>query len=273
MTVKLRVMLRSKLMVQISIVAEKLNIYTLQRVAVRQNQIVVPTLDGQLLSVTAQGASTILADLLKAELGIPFGIVDQGDDVIVTVSNYTPDHYLVRVKPDGQVSTIANLSQLCGEFGAPFGVAVYQNQYWVTLSPDVAASKGQLLSISPTGKITPIAVLNSFGIPFGITVWNGAAVIAQSYGQLVQVSPTGITKTIVDLQALKFGIPFDVAVWQNQLVATTNTGQVVRIDAAGTVTTIADLAQEKRGIPAGIAVSGNDLIVTTNSGFLIRITV
>ncbi len=266
-------MLRSRLIVQISIVAEKLNIYTLQRVAVRQGEIVVPTLDGQLLTVTDQGTSRVLADLLKAELGIPFGIVEQGDDVIVTVSNYSPDHYLVRVKRNGQISTIANLSQLCGEFGAPFGVAVYQNQYWVTLSPDVSASKGLLLSISPTGKITPIAPLDAFGIPFGIALWNNSAVIAQSYGQLVQVSATGTAKTIVDLQALKFGIPFDVAVWQNQLVATTNTGQIVRVDATGNVSTIADLTKEKRGIPAGIAVSGNDLIVTTNAGFLIRITV
>lgn len=266
-------MLRSFLIVQISIVAEKLNIYTLQRVAVRRNQFIVPTLSGQLLSVTPQGTSTVLADLLQADLGIPFGIVDQGDDVIVTVSNYTPDHYLVRVKQNGQISTIANLSQLCGEFGAPFGVAVYQNQYWVTLSADVVASKGQLLSISPTGKITSIATLDSFGIPFGITVWNNAAVIAQSSGQVVQVSPTGATKTIVDLQALKFGIPFDVTVWQNQLVATTNAGQVVRINAAGNVSTIVDFAKQKRGIPAGIAIIGNDLIVTTNSGFLIRISV
>lgn len=263
---------------QISVIAQKLNIYTLQSVTVsqnsdsKQNAIVVPTLDGQLLKVTPDGNRTTLVDLLKAELGVPFGIDHDGKDMIVTVSAYSPEHYLVRVQPDGKYSTIADLSKLSGVYGAPFGVTVYQNAYWVTHSSDVVEDKSQLLRVNPNGKTTTIADLTPFGNPFGITIYQQDFVIAQSLGALVRVTAKGEANAIVDLKALEFGIPFDVTVWRDRLVATTNAGQVVQVDAAGKVTTIVDLLKQKYGIPSGIAVQGNDLIVTTNSGFLLKIT-
>jgi hypothetical protein len=259
--------------VQISVLAQKLNIYTLQSVTVSQNQIVVPTLDGQLLTVMPDGKSAVLVELLKANLGVPFGIDSDGKDLIVTVSGFLQEHYLVRVRPDGKYSAIADLSKLSGMYGAPFGVTVYQNAYWVTHSSDVVEDKSQLLRISPDGKIASIADLTQFGNPFGITVYQQNFVIAQSFGALVRVTAQGEAKAIVNLKDLEFGIPFDVAVWRDRLVATTNAGQIVQVDATGKVGSIVDLVKQKYGIPSGIAVRGEDLIVTTNNGFLLQITV
>lgn len=263
---------------QISVITQRLNIYTLQSVTVsqnsdsQQNAIVVPTLDGQLLTVTSEGKSTILVDLLRANLGVPFGIDIDGKDLIVTTSGYLQEHYLVRVKPDGKYAAIADLSKLSGVYGAPFGVAVHENAYWVTHSSDVVDDQSQLLRVNPDGKTTTIADLTLFGNPFGITVYQQNFVIAQSFGALVRVTAKGEANAIVNLKALEFGIPFDVAVWRDRLVATTNAGQVVQVDAAGKVVSIVDLLKQKYGIPSGIAVQGNDLIVTTNSGFLLKIT-
>ena len=258
---------------QVSVIAEKLNIYTLQSVAISQGNFIVPTLDGQLLKVTPQGTSSILVDLLKAELGVPFGIADHGDDVIVTVSAYEPQHYLVRVKPDGTYAKIADLSNLSGLYGAPFGVTVYQDEYWVTHSQDVIGDKSQLLRVSTNGTITAIADLTQFGSPFGIVVRHRDFIVAQSFGHLVQVSPMGKVSSIVNLKELGFGLPFDVAVWGDRLVVTTNQGQVVQVTTDGKPSLIIDLTQQKLGIPSGVVVNEDDLIVTTNGGFVLKIAI
>ncbi|MBW4524517.1 MAG: hypothetical protein KME18_04865 [Phormidium tanganyikae FI6-MK23] len=258
-------------MMQIAVIAQKLNIYTLQSVAVSKNNVIVPTLDGQLLKITPDGKSSSIVNLVQAELGVPFGIIDQEQDLIVTVSGYLPQHYLLRIKPDGKVETIADLTQRSGFYGAPFGVTVDQGDYLVTLSTDVIESSSELVRVSPNGKISLIANLTQFGNPFGLVVQNQAIIVAQSYGQLVRVEK-GEAKAIVDLKALGFGIPFDVTIWRDLLTATTNSGLVVQVDAAGKVNTIADLAKAKYQIPSGITTLGNDLIVTTNGGFVLRIS-
>lgn len=256
---------------QVSVIAEKLNIYTLQSVALSQGNYIVPTLDGQLLKVTPQGTQTVLVDLLKADLGVPFGIVDQGNDLIVTVSAYLPQHYLVRVKADGSFATIADLSQMSGLYGAPFGVTVHQNDYLVTHSQDVVDDQGQLLRVKTDGTVSAIADLTKFGNPFGIVVHDRAFIVAQSFGHLVRVSEQGEVASLVNLQDAGFGLPFDVAVWGDRLVATTNTGLVIQVGQDGKVETIVNLQERKFGVPSGIAVNRNELIVTTNGGFLLKI--
>ncbi len=259
-------------MVQIAVIAQKLNIYTLQSVAVSQGNVMVPMLDGQILSVTPDGTSTSIVNLVNSELGVPFGIVDQAQDLIVTASTYLSQHYLLRIKPDGKVETIAELTQSSGFYGAPFGVALDQEDYLVTLSTDVINSAGELVRVSSAGKISPIANLSQFGNPFGLVVQNQSIIVAQSYGQLVRVSLKGEVKEIADFKALGFGLPFNVAVWRDRLVATTNSGLIVQVDAAGKVSPIVDVAKAKYQIPSGIVALGNDLIVTTNGGFLLRIS-
>lgn len=258
-------------MMQVSVIASKLNIYTLQSVAVSKDSVIVPILDGRLLRFTPDGKSTSIVNLVESEFGVPFGIIEQEQDVIVTVSGYLPQHYLLRVKPDGKVETIADLTQRSGFYGAPFGVTLDQNDYIVTLANDVVDSTSELIRVSLDGKISPIVNLTKFGNPFGLVVQNQSIVVAQSYGQLVRVEK-GEATAIVDLKAQGFGIPFDVTIWRDRLTATTNSGLVVQVDAQGNVSTIADLAKAKYQIPSGIANLGKDLIVTTNGGFLLRIS-
>ncbi|MEP0917685.1 hypothetical protein NC981_12710 [Leptolyngbya sp. DQ-M1] len=258
-------------MTEVAVIAQKLNIYTLQSVAVSKGNVIVPMLDGQLLRVTPDGKQAPIVNLVQAELGVPFGISEQGENLIVTVSGYLPQHYLLRVQPDGKVETIADLTRRSGFYGAPFGVIVEQGDYIVTLATDVIDSASELIRVSPTGEISLIANLTLFGNPFGLVVQDQSIVVAQSYGQLVRVEK-GKASTIVDLKAQGFGIPFDVTIWRGQLTATTNSGRVVQVDANGKVKTIADLAKAKYQIPSGIATLGEDLIVTTNGGFVLRIS-
>ncbi|HTL87921.1 MAG TPA: hypothetical protein VL134_00880, partial [Leptolyngbya sp.] len=193
---------------QIAVLAQKLNIYTLQSVAVSQNHIIVPMLDGQLLQIAPDGTRTSIVNLVTSELGVPFGIIDQAQDLIVTVSAYLPQHYLVRVKLDGKVETIADLTQRSGLYGAPFGVAIDQEDYLVTISTDVINSTSELVRVRPNGKMSLVAKLSQFGNPFGLIVQDQSVVVAQSYGQLIRVGMQGEVATIADLKALGFGIPF-----------------------------------------------------------------
>lgn len=254
----------------ISVIAQTLNLYTLQGVAVSPTGFIVPTLDGTLVHIDLQGAIVTLVDLQKADLGIPFGIASHKTDWIVTTSDYLPNHYLVRVKPDGTVSTIADLSDLSGDAGAPFGVAVSGNDYIVTLSTDVVEATGVLLRISAAGSITKIADLPT-GNPFGVATMGDDFVVAQSKGNLLRVTPAGKSSVLIDLQSAGFGIPFGVAVRNDDLFVTTNLGFVVRVDRAGKGVAVANLLKAQFGIPSGIAIRDRSLIVTTSSGYLLRI--
>lgn len=260
-------------MATLSVIAQKLNIYTPQNIAVSQDNLIVPLLDGQLLRVTPQGMSSTIANLLKADLGVPFGMTAQESDLIVTTSDFLPRHHLIRVKLDGKVETIADLSARSGEYGAPFGVVVYQGDYLVTLSTDVTESTSELLRVSRKGEIKTIATLTQYKNPFGLVVQGDSVVVAQSSGHLVRVNEKGEVKAIVDLKESGFGLPFNVAIWRDQIVATTNAGLVVAVDQAGKVSTIADVAKAKYQIPSGIVAFEKDLIVTTNGGFLLRVVV
>ncbi|MGV0026134.1 hypothetical protein [Phormidesmis priestleyi] len=257
--------------VTIAPIAQGLNLYTLQGVAVSRDGFGVPTLDGQLLLIGADGATRSLVDLARADLGIPFAIAEQNGDWIVTVSAYSPLHYLVRVKRDGTYAKIADFSKISGDFGAPFGVVVNGSEYIVTLSTDTVESTGLLLRVSAEGTIAPIATLTEFGNPFGVVMSGGDFVVAQSKGQLVRVSPIGKTSVIVDLKAAGFGIPFMIAAQNSNFYVTTNLGLVVKVDRLGKVQPIVDLLKARYGIPSGIGCSDHDLIVTTNSGYLLKI--
>lgn len=261
------------MMATLSVIAQNLNIYTPQTIAVSQGNLIVPLLDGQLLKITPQGKSSSIANLLTAELGVPFGMAIQENDLIVTASSYLPQHYLVRVKPDGKVETIADLSPQSGSYGAPFGVTVYRDEYWVTVSTDVVESTSELVRVSRKGEISTIANLTEYKNPFGLVVEGDSVIVAQSSGHLVRVSEKGEVDAIVDLKEAGFGLPFNVAIWRGQIVATTNAGLIVAVDKAGKVSTVVNVAKAKYQIPTGIVALEQDLIVTTNGGFLLRIIV
>lgn len=256
--------------VRVETIAQGLNTFTLQGVAVTARGYVVPLLDGTLLQITPAGARSSLTNLQQADLGIPFAVVERQGSIIATTSDYLPRHFLVQVSSSGSIQTIADLSEVSGFFGAPFGVALSGTDYIVTLSTDVTESTGLLIRVKPTGTIAEIANLSEYGNPFGVVVQNDEFVVAQQKGHLLRVRPDGKVSVIVDLAKAGFGIPFNVTVLEAELFVTTNTGLVVRIKD-GTPTTIVNLLPQKLGIPSGIAVSGSDLIVTTNSGYLLRL--
>ncbi len=265
------VMLMTQKDAAISVIAQNLNLYTLQGVAVSPAGFVVPTLDGTLLHISLQGKTITLVDLEKADRGIPFGIATHKTDWIVTTSDYFPNHYLVRVKPDGTVITIADLSELSGDAGAPFGVVVSGDNFIVTLSTDVVEARGLLLQISAAGVVTKIADLNGYGNPFGVAIVGSDFVVAQSKGQLLRVTPSGKTSVIIDLQKAGFGIPFGVAVQNQNIFVTTNSGFVIKVDRSGKGAAIANLLKSRFGIPSGIAVTDDGLVVTTGSGYLLKL--
>ncbi len=254
----------------ISTIAQGLNLYTLQGVAVSPLGFMVPTLDGEVLKISPQGTIVPLVDLQKLNLGIPFGIATHDSDLIVTTSDYFPNHYLLRVKLNGTVTTIADLSELSGDAGAPFGVAVSDGDYIVTLSTDVVEATGLLLRINAAGATTQIAELTG-GNPFGVVAMGGDFIVAQSKGQLLRVNPKGAKSVIFDVQKAGFGIPFGVAVWNDHLFLTTNLGLIVKVDRSGNGVAIVDLVKSRFGVPSGIVVSDNNLVVTTGSGYLLKI--
>lgn len=231
----------------------------------------VPTLDGALLKIDAAGTIVPLLDLAAVDLGIPFAIAEHNGDWIVTVSSYTSAHHLVRVRPNGTYTQIADLSDASGEYGAPFGVAVRNDDYLVTLSTDTIEATGVLLKVTASGEISDIANLAG-GNPFGVVVDGCDCVVAQSKGQLVRVSSIGKQSAIVDLKQAGFGIPLGIALQKDDLFVGTNLGLIVRVDRLGNVKIVANLLKARFGIPAGLALSQNNLIATTNSGYLLRIS-
>ena len=254
----------------ISTIAQGLNLYTLQSVAVTPLGFMVPTLDGEVLQISPQGTIAPLVDLQKLNLGIPFGIATHDTDLIVTTSDYFPNHHLVRVKPNGTVNTIADLSELSGDAGAPFGVTVSDGDYIVTLSTDVVEATGLLLRVNAAGTITQIAELTG-GNPFGVVAMGKDFVVAQSKGKLLRVNPKGAKSVVLDVQKAGFGIPFGVAAWNDDLLVTTNLGLIVKVDRSGNGLAIVDLVKARFGVPSGIAISDNSLVVTTGSGYLLKI--
>jgi hypothetical protein len=252
----------------------------------------VPTLDGSLLQITRAGAITPLVDLVAGQWGVPFGLAAQGNSLVATVSNFLGEHFLVRVAADGQVSKLANFEAVTEFYGSPFGVAArdrvidhgrhdpdhwpdpWPDDYVVTLSSDTTAAQGVLLRVSAQGKISLIADLSEYGIPFGVIADQGDFIVAQHRGWLTRVTMRGQVSPIVDLGAMGLGVPFSVGRWQDQLVVTTNQGLVVQVGRNGQgARAIANLRDQKFGIPAGLVVDDrNSLIVSTTGGYLLRLT-
>jgi hypothetical protein len=254
-----------------SVIAQNLNIYTLQGLATSQDTFIVPTLDGVLLQINPKGEQTTLVDLLKAELGVPFGIIERNGELIVTVSGYLPVHYLVKVKLNGTFTTLADLSKASGFYGAPFGIAEYQGDYFLTVSTDVVSSTSALMRVSATGGLTKVADLSQYGIPFSVATYQDQLVVAQEKGHLLRITPAGQITEWVNLQTAGLGIPLGLTVNQDELIVTTNSGAVVGVNAQGVPGTIADLAKAKLGIPSGVVIQRGQIVVTTNQGYLLQI--
>jgi hypothetical protein len=248
-----------------------LSIQSLQGLVVQGDRIIVPTLSGQLLQIASDGTTTVLADLMKAELGIPFGIATSNDDVIVTVSAFEPLHYLVRVKPDGTFTPIANLSEISGSFGAPFGVAAYDEGYAIAGTTDVVSGDGALFQINLEGAILNTIELKPFGNALDVVMRDNNFVTIHEKGHLLNITPTGEVSVLANLMQASLGIPFKLAVSGDDLLVTTNSGKVVNVDPVGVITTIVEIPIAAYNVPAGIALWSDDLVVSTVGGYLLKI--
>ncbi|MBD1852885.1 hypothetical protein [Leptolyngbya sp. FACHB-711] len=268
--------------VRLSILAKNLNLVGLQGLAVMQDRVIVPTVDGEIVTVSPIGEVNVLTNLLTAQIGVPFGIcaitppgeqlhTDSG--VVVTVSGFDPVHYLVRVSPDGQHETIADMSEISGTYGAPFGVATYNSGFIVAGTTDVIAGDGALFQVSRQGQITNLVSLKQFGNALDVVVQQGQFITLHEKGDLLKISPTGEVVVLVNLIEAGFGIPFKLAAQAENLLVTTNTGHIVRVDPEGKPTAIVELFKPIYSTPLGIAIQGNDLIVSTTNGSLLRLQI
>lgn len=259
--------------VRLTILAKNLQIVSLQGLTVLQDRVVVPTLDGAIATVSAIGEVNVLTNLLTAELGIAFGICSIDAGIAVTVSGFDPVHYLVQVAADGQHETIADLSEISGFYGAPFGVAAYDGGFVIAGTTDVVSGDGALFRVSSAGQITQLVSLKQFGNALDVAVHQGQFITLHEKGDLLRIAPTGEVTVIANLMQMNLGIPFKLAVQAEDLLVTTNTGQVVRIDPDGKATAIVELFKPIYSVPSGIALWGDDLIVSTMNGYLLRLEI
>jgi hypothetical protein len=260
---------------RVSTIATGLNLFTFQGVIATDRSSVVSTLDNAMVAVHANGAVSRLADL--AMYGIPAGVTMHDGNLIVAVSAEESGDLLIRVTPSGKVSVIADLVEVCGSFGAPFGVAVGNGFYAVAIAADVSASTGCLVRVGMDGQVSMLADLPGQGIPFGVARWQEGFAVTVERGQLLQVSENGRFSTLVDLTKAGYGIPFGVANHGKQLVLTTNAGYVLDVAANGKITEMANLKAAGFGIPASVAIvppsktSSPACLVTTTSGNLLQV--
>jgi hypothetical protein len=262
----------------VSALATELNLFTFQGVAATQQGIVIATLDRTIVKVSPDGVLTPIADV--STFGIPAGVTESAHHLIVAVSAEEAGDCLVRVTPEGKVSLIADLSEICGGFGAPFGVATGRGFYGVAIATDVSASTGCLAKVSLMGQVSVLADLAGYGTPFAVASYSDLFIVAQENGAILQVSASGKVTPIVNLVETGYGIPFGVAIHHPNFLVTTNSGNLLQITPAGGVTVLADIRAEGFGLPAGVAVAVGDrtgaeaptCIVTTTTGNLVQVS-
>ncbi len=190
--------------------------------------------DHYLVRVDATGQPHKIADLSAAsgDYGGPFGVV-VGDgkntrndtaDYFVTLS---PDATaatgsLLRVTPQGQISTLADLS----EFGIPFAIIRDREDFVI------AQQKGWLTRVSPQGQVSAIVnlVQAGLGIPFGVARWHDHLVATTNAGLVVRVGLDGQgAAAIANLLDRKYGLPAGIVVHDQNLIVSTNGGYLLRL--------------------------------------------
>lgn len=200
--------------------------------------------------------------------------VNNGNFILPTL-----DSKLLQVSPDGKVSTLVQFCEgfECGNFGAPFGIAIRRDEIFLTITP--YAYGGRLVRVNSDKSVTTIADLESVceeGGPFGLTISNGNFIITtakhavNSEGLLVRVTPSGRVSIIADVS--EFGIPFAVIASNNNFIVTQERGQLLRVSPTGKISVIVNLLKADLGIPLAVVERNDEFVVTTNSGLLVRVT-
>lgn len=181
---------------------------------------------GRLIQVSPAGTVTPLVDLTPlTPLGAPFGLATDGPDLLVTLSPQVlnSEGTLVRVAADGQITTVADLS----DWGIPFAVVVQNGQ------AVVAQERRVLVRVSVQGERAIAAQFpETLGIPLALTVHQQDLVVALNSGALVRVRNSGEIEAIADLLAARHGIPTAVVSEGDRLVVATTAGRLLRLSPA-----------------------------------------
>jgi hypothetical protein len=256
----------------LNVIAENLKLNTLQGIAIVQDSIIVPTMDGEILRVEMDGKISVLTNLLQRDLGIPFAIVANGpDSVVVTTSTYDPLHFLVRVGLDGSVNTLCDLSEFNTPMGAPFGVAIEGQNYLLAGSKDVVTDQGVLYRVTAQGKVEELVSLAEFGDPLELLSQQDQVILSMRTGDVLMVQGKAIS-LLTNLEQLGLGVAFSIALHNEDYILTTNRRKILKINSAtGQVSVLYDLMPNKVGVPAGLAVWRDRLIISTDGGLLLEL--
>lgn len=254
-----------------TVLASGLKLLSFQGVTTFQGKIVVATVEADLINVASDGSLTPWVNL--ARYGIPTGIFGLRDRVAVALSAQESGHFLMQVAEQGKVSRLADLSELVGEFGAPFAVSAQDGRYpyyLVAVSTDVSGSSGLIVQVLSSGRLSILARLANS--PFGIGLTDSDAIATQENGQILKISfATGAIRPIADLVRAGLGSPLDLTRLGQDWITTTTTGWLVALKPDAQLVPLINIAELGVGSPTTLTSFAEQLVVATQSGNLLRV--
>lgn len=255
---------------QVTVLASGLKLLSFQGVTTFQDTIIVATVEADLVRVASDGTLTPWVNLDK--YGIPTGLVGMENSIVVAVSAQESGHFLIRVTDRGKITPIADLSNLVGEFGAPFAIAArtgYYPYYLIAISTDVSGSAGIITKVTPAGRTSVLATLTN--TPFGVGIGEDYAIVTQENGEILKLTFDGASQTIANLEREQFGIPLDLTRWREDWMMTTSSGWLVALKPDGTLEPALDLGALGWGLPTTLTTFNDRLAIATQTGNLLQL--
>jgi hypothetical protein len=254
-----------------TVLASGLKLLSFQGVTTFQGRVVVATIEADLIWVAPDGSLTPWVNL--ARYGIPTGIFGLNDRIAVALSAQESGHFLMQVTEQGKISRLADLSELVGEFGAPFAVTAQDGRYpyyLVAVSTNVSGSSGLIAQVMSSGRISILARLANS--PFGVGMTDRYALATQENGQILRISfATGAVRPIADLVQADLGSPLDLTPLGQDWITTTTTGWLVALKPDNRLLPLLNTTELNVGAPTTLTSFAGDLIVATQNGNLLRV--
>jgi len=254
----------------VTVLASGLKLLSFQGLTTFRGEIVVATLQADLVYVAPDGTLTTWVNV--ARYGIPTGIVGLKETLIVALSAQESGHFLIQVTSQGEILPLADLSVLAGEFGAPFAVAAHEGYYpyyMVAISTDVVGSAGLIVRVTRSGRTTVLATLAN--TPFGVGIAEDYVIATQENGQVLRITFTGETSIIANLEQAQLGNPLDITHLKEDWIITTTTGWLVALKPDGTLSPVINILETGNGFPTTLTTFGDQLVVATQTGNLLRV--
>lgn len=256
----------------ISILAAGLKFFMFQGVEARDGEILVATLDGDLLRVGLDGTITPWVNIIN--FGVPNGMIALGDRIGVVVSAQESGHALIEIERDGKASQLVDFAGLAGEFGAPFDLTIHRGDrpyYLVTIATDVVRTGGVIARVTPAGKVSLVTQLAN--TPFCIDSYQNQIVLTQDNGQVMSILPSGRSRLVADVKTAGLGVSLGITHRQQQWLISTTEGWIVNLAPDGTLTPLINIAKAGLGMPTTLAWFDQEgcLIAATGEGNLLRI--